>query len=163
MALLPKGSPASFLLVRNLWLESWIYNKTNSTLFKAKDLTFDSEYEPFFQPPGWVIGPIWAVLYTCLAVSFTTVLDKREELNAFSFIVASFLIQLALNLAWPAVFNSERYLLSLVMLVLMIGFTLIYAYLTYKAAPLASYLVWPYLAWISFAAAINTAYYLEAR
>lgn len=130
---------------------------------KAKELTFDSEYEPFFQPPGWVVGPIWAVLYTCLAVSFTTVLDRREELNAFSFIVASFLIQLALNLAWPAVFNSERYLLSLVMLVFMIGFTLIYAYLTYKAAPLASYLVWPYLAWISFAAAINTAYYLEAR
>ena len=27
-------------------------------------MTFDSDYEPFFEPPGWIIGPIWLVLYT---------------------------------------------------------------------------------------------------
>lgn len=113
--------------------------KISIHLKSAKDLTFDSEYEPFFQQPGWIVAPIWAVLYTCLAVSFTTVLDRREELNSFSFIVAAFIIQLALNLAWPAVFNSERYLLSLVMLVFMIGFTHKYATSTYKTAPLGSY------------------------
>jgi tryptophan-rich sensory protein len=98
-----------------------------------------------------------------MAISFSITLGKRDELNYFPFIVTLFILQLALNLVWPAVFNSEYYLLSLVMLVFMIGFTLIYAYLTYKAAPLASFLVWPYIAWVAFAAAINTAYYLEAR
>ncbi|MBT5726635.1 MAG: hypothetical protein HOI75_02290 [Euryarchaeota archaeon] len=34
-------------------------------------MTFDSAYEPFFQPPGWIVGPVWAVLYSCLAVSFS--------------------------------------------------------------------------------------------
>ena len=130
---------------------------------KAKKLTFDSEYEPFFQPPGWVVAPIWAILYTCIAFSFSSVLNHRDELKHSNIIIALFLVQLALNLAWPSVFNSERYLLSLVMIVLMIVFTLIYAFLTYAQIPSASMLVWPYLAWISFAAAINTAYYLHAK
>ena len=130
---------------------------------KAKKLTFDSEYEPFFQPPGWVVAPIWAILYTCIAFSFSSVLNHRDELKHSNIIIVLFLVQLGLNLAWPSVFNSERYLLSLVMILLMIIFTLIYAYLTYAQLPSASMLVWPYLAWISFAAAINTAYYLHAK
>jgi len=130
---------------------------------KAKKLTFDSEYEPFFQPPGWVVAPIWAILYTCIAFSFSSVLNHRDELKHSNIIIVLFLVQLGLNLTWPAIFNSERYLLSLVMILLMIVFTLIYAYLTYAQLPSASMLVWPYLAWISFAAAINTAYYLHAK
>lgn len=126
-------------------------------------MTFDSEYEPFFQPPGWIIGPIWAILYTLMALSVTTVLEKRNELDFFPVIIASFIIQLTLNLAWPQVFNSERYLLSLVMLLGMIGFTIVYAYLTYAVTPTASYLVWPYIAWMMLAAAINTAYYIESK
>ena len=126
-------------------------------------MTFDSEYEPFFQPPGWIIGPIWLVLYTCIAISFSNTLSKRDELNNYWLIVSLFAIQLALNLAWPSVFNSEQYLLSLIMIVFMIIFTIIYAYLIYETIPFASMIVWPYIAWISFAAIINVAYYLEAN
>lgn len=126
-------------------------------------MTFDSEYEPFFQPPGWIIGPVWAILYTCMAISFSNVLSKRDELNYYGIVITLFIIQLMLNLVWPSVFNSERYLLSLFILVLMIFFTMTYAYLIYKSAPFASILVWPYIAWMVFAAIINTAYYLEAN
>ena len=126
-------------------------------------MTFDSEYEPFFQPPGWIIGPIWLVLYTCIAISFSNTLSKRDELDNYWLIVSLFTIQLALNLAWPSVFNSEKYLLSLIMIVFMIIFTIIYAYLIYETIPFASKIVWPYIAWISFAAIINVAYYLEAN
>tara|TARA_B110000263_G_C15008827_1_gene374020 strand:- start:160 stop:543 length:384 start_codon:yes stop_codon:yes gene_type:complete len=126
-------------------------------------LTFDSDYEPFFQPPGWIIGPIWLVLYTCMAVSISATLRKREELDNYWLILSLFIIQLALNLFWPSIFNSERYLLSLIMLVFMIVFTIIYAYLIYKTIPSASMLLWPYIAWITFAAMINVAYYLEAN
>lgn len=98
-----------------------------------------------------------------MAFSFSSVLNHRDELKHSNIIIVLFLVQLGLNLTWPSVFNSERYLLSLVMILLMIVFTLIYAYLTYAQLPSASMLVWPYLAWISFAAAINTAYYLHAK
>ena len=125
-------------------------------------MTFDSEYEPFFEPPGWIIGPVWAVLYTMLAISFTSVLSKQEDLQQFNLIIACFLIQLALNLAWPSVFNSEQYLLSLLMIIGMVVFSLWYVFLINETAPFASRLMWPYIAWISFASIINTAYWLNS-
>ena len=58
-------------------------------------MTFDSEYEPFFQPPGWIIGPVWLVLYTTLAISFYIVLTKRNDIDNFAIIVALFILQLS--------------------------------------------------------------------
>ena len=126
-------------------------------------MTFDSEYEPFFTPPGWIIGPIWAVLYTMLALSIYYTIMNRENLEKFNSIIFFFTTQLALNLLWPSVFNSAEYLISLVMIILMIIFSVIYAFLTFKKVPNASILVWPYIAWVSFATIINAAYYLEFR
>ncbi len=132
------------------------------TLSWANQVTFDSEYEPFFQPPGWVVGPVWAVLYTMLAISFTSVLSKQDELQQFNLIVACFLIQLALNLAWPSVFNSEQYLISLLMIIGMVVFSFGYVYLIHDTEPFASRLMWPYIAWVSFAGLINAAYWLNS-
>jgi len=125
-------------------------------------VTFDSEYEPFFEPPGWIIGPVWAVLYTMLAISFTSILSRQEDLQQFNLIVACFLIQLALNLAWPSVFNSEQYLISLLMIIGMVVFSLWYVFLIHETSPFASRLMWPYIAWVSFAGLINTAYWLNS-
>jgi tryptophan-rich sensory protein len=125
-------------------------------------VTFDSEYEPFFQPPGWIVGPVWAVLYTTIAISFSSILSRQDELQHFRLIVVFFLIQLALNLAWPSVFNSEQYLVSLIMIIGMIGFSVGYVFLTYETIPFASRLMWPYIAWISFAGIINIAYFLNS-
>ena len=125
-------------------------------------MTFDSEYEPFFQPPGWIVGPVWAVLYTTIAISFSSILSRQDELQHFRLIVVFFLIQLALNLAWPSAFNSEQYLVSLIMIIGMIGFSVGYVFLTYETIPFASRLMWPYIAWISFAGIINIAYFLNS-
>ena len=125
-------------------------------------MTFDSEYEPFFQPPSWIIGPIWMCLYVCLAISLTNTLSKRDELEYLNLIIISFLVQIIMIFTWPLVFNSEKYLASLGMILVMIIFTIIYAYFTYQVVPIASKLVWPYLLCISFAGIINLAYFLEA-
>lgn len=125
-------------------------------------MTFDSEYEPFFQPPGWIIGPVWTVLYTTLGISITSVLSKRDDLQQFNLIILCFVIQLALNLAWPSVFNSERYLLSLLMIIGMVVFSIAYVVLIHGTTPFASRLMWPYIAWVSFAGIINAAYLLNS-
>ena len=126
-------------------------------------MTFNSGYKPFFQPPGWVIGPIWAVLYTTLAISIFLAITNRDKIDNKMLVFGFFFIQMALNLMWPDVFNSARYLLSLVMIILMTLFSILYAVFIYESVPLASKLVWPYIAWIAFASMINVAYYLEFR
>lgn len=126
-------------------------------------MTFDSDYEPWFQPPGWVIGPIWLVLYTMLAISFIMMLSKKEEISKSNLIIVLFIIQLITNLMWPDVFNSAQYFTSFLMIIVMVIFTAIYAYVIFEPAKNASILVWPYLIWVSFAGIINFAYYLNAR
>ena len=126
-------------------------------------MTFDSDYEPWFQPPGWVIGPIWLVLYTMLAISFMMMLSKKEEISKSNLIIVLFIIQLITNLMWPDVFNSAQYLTSFLMIIVMVVFTTIYAYVIFESAKNASILVWPYIIWVSFAGIINFAYYLNAR
>ncbi|MGB1589283.1 MAG: TspO/MBR family protein [Candidatus Poseidoniaceae archaeon] len=126
-------------------------------------MTFESEYEPFFQPPGWIVAPIWIVLYTTLAFSFKIIVQKRDEFSNFSILVAIFFIQLAINLTWPSIFNSEKYLISLIMIICMVCLSLVYVFIVHPVSKEASKLVWPYIAWVSFAGIINTAYYLEFR
>ncbi len=126
-------------------------------------MTFDSDYEPWFEPPGWIIGPIWLVLYTMLAISFTMMLAKREAIPNSNLVIGLFVIQMIANLMWPNVFNSAEYLASFLLIVVMAVFTAIYAYMIYDRAKEASMLVWPYIVWVSFAGLINIAYYLNAR
>ena len=66
------------------------------------------------------------------------------------------------NLMWPSVFNDAKYLQSLLLIVVMVVFTIGYAYLIYEENKIGSMLVWPYIVWVSFAGIINTAYYLNA-
>ncbi len=127
------------------------------------NVTFDSDYEPWFEPPGWIIGPIWLVLYTMLAISFMMMLSKKEEISKSNLIIVLFIIQLIVNLMWPGVFNSAQYLTSFLMIIVMVIFTTIYAYAIFEPAKNASILVWPYIIWLSFAAIINFAYYLNAK
>ena len=125
-------------------------------------MTFDSEYEPFFQPPGWIIGPIWAILYTTLIISFFTTFNLRNKINKSNTAIWLFVIQLIVNLAWPRVFNSEEYLISLIMIVIMVIFTSMYAYIVYEVNKKGSLIVLPYILWVSFAGMINATYYLHA-
>ena len=125
-------------------------------------MTFDSDYEPFFEPPGWIIGPIWMVLYTMLAISFFTTLANRSNINYRNIAIVLFAIQMIANFMWPSVFNDAKYLQSTILCVIMAIFTIAYAYLIYEGNKNGSMLVWPYIAWVSFAGIINAAYYLHA-
>ena len=125
-------------------------------------MTFDSEYEPFFQPPGWIIGPIWAILYTTLIISFFTTFNLRNKINNSNTAIWLFVVQLIVNLAWPRVFNSEEYFISLIMIVIMVIFTSLYAYIVYEVNKKGSLIVLPYILWVPFAGMINAAYYLHA-
>ena len=125
-------------------------------------MTFNSEYEPFFEPPGWIIGPVWAVLYTTLAISFYTTLANRSDINYRNLAIGLFAIQMVANLMWPSVFNDAKYLQSTILCVIMAVFTFGYAFLIYEGNKNGSILVWPYIAWVSFAGIINVAYYLHA-
>jgi translocator protein len=113
--------------------------------------------KPFFNPPSWLFAPVWTVLYIMMGYAFGLVwsnnfIDKKVLKNA----MVIFGIQLALNALWSILFFGLcNPLLALIEIVLL----WLFIYETIKAfkpiSNLASKLLYPYLAWVSFASILN--------
>tara|TARA_B100000579_G_scaffold347617_1_gene300751 strand:+ start:804 stop:1181 length:378 start_codon:yes stop_codon:yes gene_type:complete len=125
-------------------------------------MSFDSEYKPPLQPPDWVFGPVWTFLYATLAISIFWTWRDRAEIENSNLLIGAFALQMLLNLTWTYAFNSERYVLSTLMLFGMVALTSYYAYGLYSFNQLASVIVWPYIAWVTFASILNIFYLVEA-
>src|SRR6187455_3253523 len=64
--------------------------------------------KPSWNPPGWIFGPVWTVLYTMMAVAAWLVW-QRGGFVAQRRSLGLFLVQLALNAAWtPLFFGLHR-------------------------------------------------------
>ena len=115
--------------------------------------------KPAWTPPPWVFGPAWTLLYAMMAVAAWRLWRRRHARPRDSRrALAFFAVQLALNFAWtPVFFGMQRPDLALVVIVLLwvaIAATIV---LAWKACRTAAALLVPYLAWVTFATALNTA------
>lgn len=115
--------------------------------------------QPSFNPPNWIFGPVWTTLYILMGISFFMVWQlPPNEVRKQS--IRIYWIQLILNFLWSFLFfyfkNIGFALIEIVILWLSIVLML---KLFYKVKPLASYINVPYILWVSFATALNIAYY----
>ncbi len=105
--------------------------------------------KPVFSPPNWVFGPVWTILYFLMGISLYLVWTKRT-------VPTVFWIQLILNAAWSIIFfgfkNPTLALIDIVVLWISIFLTI---KALYKINKLAGQLLFPYLAWVSFASILN--------
>lgn len=110
---------------------------------------------PSWAPPAWLFGPVWTVLYVMMAVAAWLVWRERGFARARS-ALALFIAQLVANALWSWLFFAWRLgalaLGEIVLLWLLIAAT-IAAF--WRVRPLAGALLVPYLAWVTFAAALN--------
>ena len=112
-------------------------------------------------PPSFVFGIVWPVLYLLLALSFLLVW-KNPRCFPFCQPLVYFIIQLILNLTWTTLFFKYHQVgWSLVSLVLIIVFTLLSIVTFRKYSTLASNLLIPYVLWLCFAAYLTLYIYLN--
>jgi benzodiazapine receptor len=110
--------------------------------------------KPSWTPPRWVFGPIWALLYPLVAVAGW--LAWREGRARFG--PLAYLLQLALNAAWPWFFFVEhRVDLALACVVALWVAILGTIVAFWRVSRGAALLMVPYLAWVGFAVALNHA------
>ena len=113
--------------------------------------------KPTWRPPNWVFPPTWAFLYLTIAVSGWLVWRKVGLAGAV-LPLAIYLVQLLLNAAWSPIFfglgRPDLAFIEIIMLWFSIVVT-IAAFHPINAA--AAWLLLPYLAWVTFAAALNFA------
>ncbi|WP_287141337.1 TspO/MBR family protein [Mesorhizobium sp.] len=110
--------------------------------------------KPSFNPPNWVFAPVWTTLYLMMAYAFYRVLKANADW--ISFAVAIFLIQITLNAVWSWVFFSFHSPRGGLVVITLLWLAIVLTILAFwQIDPTASMLLWPYLLWVSFAAALN--------
>lgn len=110
--------------------------------------------KPALNPPNFIFGPVWTVLYFLMAVSlylvWNTKVKKKQEKNLA---IKVFLLQLILNFFWSFIFFSTHLLfLAFVEIIVLLGAIFWTIVLFRKISPKAALLLIPYLLWVSFAA-----------
>lgn len=118
---------------------------------------------PEFAPPNWLFGPVWITLFALMGVAAWLVWrragDPEHRVEARR-ALAVFGLQFAFNVAWSFVFFGAQSLLGglvvIAILWLLIGTTIVgFWRVDHRAAAL----MLPYIAWVSFAALLNYAYW----
>jgi len=105
--------------------------------------------KPSFNPPNWLFGPVWTLLYFLMGISLYLIWTRKGELKWFW-------AQLILNSLWSFLFFGLKSpglaLIEIVFLWLTILVTIKSFLKVYRPA---AYLLYPYLAWVSFASILN--------
>ena len=118
---------------------------------------FDELAKPSFMPPGWAFGLVWPILYALLGIALAMVLaepqSSRRRTGLFLFFA-----QLAFNFAWsPIFFAAHDIRLANIVIYAMIGLAAAAAGQFFRLKTAAGLLLIPYLAWLVFAATLNSA------
>lgn len=112
--------------------------------------------KPWFTPPNWAFSPVWITLFVLMGISLYLVWHKGFTLHQVKISFAVFAIQLILNILWSAAFFGLRSPSSgLIVIVILWVFILLTILSFYRVSPVAAYLLIPYIAWVSVAAALN--------
>lgn len=114
--------------------------------------------KPFFSPPNWVFGPTWTLLYTLMGISTYLIWRKyRFGKKAHKFYQA-YSIQLVLNALWSILFFGLKWVGgAFIEIIVMWYFIYRSIHEGTKLDARAAYLLYPYLAWVSFASFLNLA------
>ena len=96
-------------------------------------------------PPSWIFAPVWTLLFLLMGVSLYLVWNKKNNLFWFW-------VQLILNLFWSVLFFGLRSPQMAFYEILILWFAIFMTIIKFREYnKTASILLWPYLAWVSFA------------
>ncbi|HEV7300848.1 MAG TPA: TspO/MBR family protein [Tepidisphaeraceae bacterium] len=116
--------------------------------------------KPWFNPPAWLFGPVWTLLYAMMGVALFLVLRRGGSTPGVRGATIAFAIQLALNALWsPAFFGLRSPLAGLIVIVPLLGMIIVTIVLFFRLSRAAGALMVPYLLWASFATVLNAALY----
>jgi translocator protein len=130
------------------------------TLSGLSSIRVSDEYQdleaPAWAPPSWVFGPVWTVLYLMVG----TAAWEAWRRGASRRTLALWGAQLAANLAWTPLFfglGQRGWALADIVLLLALVVATIFAFA--RRDRLAAWLMVPYAGWVTFATALNAAFW----
>ena len=124
----------------------------------AVDSWYRELEKPWFNPPSWVFGPVWSVLYLGMGIALYLIWTHGDRSARWRGLMAVFVLQLALNGAWSlAFFGMESPIAGLIVIMPLLTLILVTIVLAWPFSRIASLLLAPYFLWVSFATLLNYA------
>ena len=147
-------------------------------------LWYGSLNKPFFNPPSWIFGPVWTLLFVLMGISLYLVwLKKWEAKNSISTrkekawnslsqkfysgswrktnIIIIFVFQLVLNVLWSVIFFGWHSPALAFFELLMLWFAIVFTIINfYRVSKTSAWIMLPYLMWVSFAGILNLAIFI---
>jgi len=108
--------------------------------------------KPSWNPPSWLFGPAWTLLYTLMAIAAWLVWKRV----GFSRPIVLYFVQLALNAAWTPLFFGAHAMGWALVEIVALWIAILMTLLSFRRVnTTAGWLFVPYLAWVTFATALN--------
>lgn len=108
--------------------------------------------KPSFNPPSWVFGPVWTLLYILMGTAAWLIWKKGGPAP----LIYLFFFQLVLNALWSYLFfGANRPDLAFYEIILLWTAILVMMALFWRRSATAGALILPYLLWVSFASVLN--------
>jgi translocator protein len=135
--------------------------------------------KPQFNPPNWLFAPVWTLLFLLMGVSLYLVwknkfqvrneikMTDKKSWNPISAklwlgswkeenSLAIFVLQLILNIMWSVIFFGLKQPGVAFFEIIALWFAILYTIVNfYRISKSASFLLIPYLLWVSFASVLN--------
>ena len=132
--------PAGF--VTRAALDPWYYNLV----------------KPAFNPPNWIFGPVWTLLYIMMSVAAWLAYKKSKNSNK---ILTVYFVHLLINASWSYVFFYYKQIFIASFIISTIIFFILYLMVLYsKYSKPSVLLMLPYFAWSTFALYLNSTIYI---
>lgn len=110
--------------------------------------------KPSFSPPNWLFGPVWTLLYFLIGISFYRIWTLNNKKSKW--LVKFFLLHLVLNTLWSIIFFGLKNPGLAFFEIVVLWSTIVYMIIKLiKIDKLSTYLLVPYLLWVSFATLLN--------
>ncbi|MFH1649871.1 MAG: TspO/MBR family protein [Candidatus Woesearchaeota archaeon] len=116
--------------------------------------------KPSFNPPNWLFGPVWTLLYLLMGISLYLLWVKGFKTKQGKLALTFFVIQLVLNTLWSILFfGLQNPMIAFVEIIVLWVSILLTIVFVYRVSNASAYLLVPYVLWVSFAAVLNYAIY----
>jgi len=114
--------------------------------------------KPWFTPPNWLFGPVWSLLYTGLIIAFYRILRQDPQTPGRRRAILVFCAQIALNALWSIAFFGLRSPALGLVVIVFLWLSIVANMMAFRRIDRpSSWAFPPYLAWVTFAAALNVA------
>jgi tryptophan-rich sensory protein len=125
---------------------------------------YEGLVKPPFNPPNWIFGPVWTILYAMMGVAAYLVYEKGMRNKEVKRAMAVFAGQLLLNTLWSIVFFGAHMILAGAVVIVLLWVGILDSILLFRPiSKLAAGLLVPYILWVSFATVLNSSLYILNR